>query len=143
MNSAGGIWIEIKPTLASSLTPRSFRKVFLYVDYYFNSQQQKIKIGNGQVEVTWQTLLTITYLIMVHAQVLDEYIHFALIYRTEHTYFVLTMKHLVNQDGEPTTPDKLATGTKPSISNLRVLFCTCFVSKATSHIDTNAPDMHH
>ena len=62
---------------------------------------------------------------MVHAQVSDEYIHFALMYTIDHIFPVLPIKHLVNQDGESTTPQKLATGTKPSVSQLRVLFCPC------------------
>ena len=36
--------------------------------------------------------------------------------------YCLTIKHLINQDGEPTTPHKLGTGTEPSVSNLCVLF---------------------
>ena len=59
---------------------------------------------------------------MVHARVSDLYIHFALMYTTDHIFTVLTIEHLVNQDGEPTTPHTLATGTKPSLSNPYVLF---------------------
>ena len=70
--------------------------------------------------MTWQTLQTIAHSIMVHAQVSDKYIHFLLMYTTDHIFPVLPIKHLVNQDGEPTTPQKLATGTKPSVSNLHV-----------------------
>ena len=32
-------------------------------------------------------------------------------YTTDHIFTVLPIKHLVNQDGEPTTPHKLATAT--------------------------------
>ena len=70
---------------------------------------------NGQVEVTWQTLRTITRLIMVHTWVYDKCIHFSIMYTTDHIFTVLPIKHLVNQDGEPTTPHKLATTTKPSV----------------------------
>ena len=59
---------------------------------------------------------------MVHAQVLDEYIPFESMYMTDHIFSVLPIKHLVNQDGEPTTPPKLETGTKTELSNLRILF---------------------
>ena len=65
---------------------------------------------NGQVEVTFWTFRIITHSIMVYAQVLDEYIHFALIYTTHHIFPVLPIKYLIIQDGEPTTPQKLATG---------------------------------
>ena len=58
-------------------------------------------------------------------------------------YYFLQIRHLVNQDGEPTTPQRLVTGTKPSVSNLRVLFCPYVVQKATTHIDTEALNMCH
>ena len=53
------------------------------------------------------------------------------------------MEHLINQDGEPTTPQKLATNTKPSVSNLSVLFYPCFVQKATVHVYTKVLNMRH
>ena len=56
---------------------------------------------------------------------------------------VITIKHLVNKDGEPTTTHKLATDNKPSVSKVRVLFCPCVVLKATSHVDTKALSMRH
>ena len=84
--------------------------------------------------MTWQTLQTIAHSIMVHARVSDECINFALMYTTDHIFPVLPIKQLVNQDSEPKTPHKLATSTKPSVSNIRVLFCTCVVRKATALI---------
>ena len=51
-------------------------------------------------------------------------------YMTYHILSVLSAKHLVNQDGEKTRPHKLATGSKPSVSNILVLFCLCVVQKA-------------
>ena len=98
---------------------------------------------NVQVEVTWKTLQTISHSIMVNAQVSDEYIHFSLIYTTDHIFPVIPIKHLVNQYSEPNTPYKLAIGMKPSVSNLRVLFCPCLVQKATAHVDKNALNIHH
>ena len=67
---------------------------------------------NGQVEVTWRTLRPISNSTMLHAWISDKYIHFALMYKTDHIFPVIPIKHLVNQDGEPTMPQKLATGTK-------------------------------
>ena len=64
---------------------------------------------------------------MVHVQVSDKDIHFVLMYTTDNILPVLTIKHLVNQDSEPTTPNKLATGTKTSVSNLHILFLSCVV----------------
>ena len=91
---------------------------------------------NGQVEVTWRTLCKIAHSLMVHARVPEVYVHFALMYTTYHIFPVLPIKYLINEDGDPTTPYKLATGTKPSVSHLRVLFCPCVVRKATAHVET-------
>ena len=60
---------------------------------------------------------------------------------TDHILPVLPIKKVVNQDCEPTTPQKLATGKKPSVSNLHLLFCTCVVRKETAHIDTKTLNM--
>ena len=79
----------------------------------------------------------------MHAKVSEAYIHFALMHTTYHIFPVLTIKDLINEDGDPTTPYKLATGTKPSVSNLRVLFCPCVVQKATAHVGTKALNMCH
>ena len=92
---------------------------------------------NGQVEVTWRTLRTVAHALMVHARVPEVYVHFSLIYTTDHIFPVLSIKDLINEDGDPTTPYKLATGTKHSVSYLRVLFCLCVVRKATSHVETS------
>ena len=80
---------------------------------------------------------------MVHARVSDEYIHFALMYMTDHIFPILPIKQLVNQNGERTTPQKLATGTKFSGSKLCVLLCTCVLQKATAHVETKAFNMIH
>ena len=56
---------------------------------------------------------------------------------------VLLIKHSVNQDSEPTTPHKLATGTKHSVSNLPVLLCRCVVQKATAYVSPKALNMRH
>ena len=64
-------------------------------------------------------------------------------YTTDHIFPVLPIKDLRNEDGDPTTPHKLATGTKPSVSNLRVLFCPCVVREATAHVETKTLNMRH
>ena len=98
---------------------------------------------NVQNEEKWQTLRTIAHSIMVHAHVSGEYINFALMYNNDHIFTVITIKHFVNQDGEPTMSHLLETGTKPSVSNPRVLFFPCVVQKATAHVDTKALNMRH
>ena len=49
----------------------------------------------------------------------------------------------MNQYGEPTTPHKLETVTKPSVSNLTVLLCSCVVPKETAQVDTKALNRRH
>ena len=98
---------------------------------------------NGQVEVTWRTLRTVAHSLMIHARVLVVYVHFALMYTTDHIFPVLPIKDLINEDGDPTTPHKLATGMNPSVSHLRVLFCPCVVRKATAHVETKMLNMRH
>ena len=97
---------------------------------------------NGQVEVTWRTLCTIAHYLMVHERVLEAFIRFTLIYTTYHIFLVLLIKDMINKDGDLTTPFKLATGMKPSVSHLHVLFCPCFLQKSTAHIGTKALNMH-
>ena len=41
----------------------------------------------------------------------------------------------MNEDGESTMPFKLATGTKLSVSHLRVLLFSCVVRKSAAHVD--------
>ena len=80
---------------------------------------------NRQVEVTWRTLRTIAHSLMVHARAPENCIHFALMYTTDHIFPVLPIKDLINEDGDPTTPYKLATGMKPSLSHLRFILSMC------------------
>ena len=80
---------------------------------------------------------------MVHARVQEVYVHFALMYTTYHIFPVLPINDLINENGNTTTPHKLATGTKTSVSHLCVLFCPCDVRKATAHVDTNTLNMCH
>ena len=72
---------------------------------------------NRQVEVTWRTLRKFSHSRMGHARVSEAYNHFSLIYRTDHIVPVLPIRDLINEDGDPTTPYKLATGTKLALSH--------------------------
>ena len=98
---------------------------------------------NGQVEVTWRALRTVAHALMVHAKVPEVYVHLTLMYMTDHIFLVLPIKDLMNEDGDPTTLHKLGTGTKPSVSHLRVLFCPCVVRKATEHVEIKTLNMRH
>ena len=79
----------------------------------------------------------------MNTQVPNENTHFSLMYTTHHKFTVLSVKHLVNQEGEPLRHKKLASGKKPSLSNLHVFFFLCGAGKATTNVDTNMLNMHH
>ena len=98
---------------------------------------------NRQVEVTQRTLRTVAHSLMIYDRTLEAYVHFALMYTTDTIFPVLPIKYLINEDGDPKTPHKLATGTKPSVSHLHVIFCPCVVWKATAHVETKALNMRH
>ena len=98
---------------------------------------------NKQVEVTWRTLRTIVHSCMVYARVLEGYIHFSLMYTTYHIFTVTPIKYLINKDSDPTTPYKIATGTKPSVSHSHVSYCPCVLRKATANVGTKALNMRH
>ena len=67
---------------------------------------------NGKIEVTWRTLRTIAHALMVDDRFPEVYVYFSLIYTIDPFYLVLSKKNLIDEDGDPTTPYKLATGTK-------------------------------
>ena len=98
---------------------------------------------NGQVEVTWRMLRTVAHSLMVHARVSEAYIHFALIYTTYYIFPVLPIKDMINKDGDPTIPHKLATCTKPSVSHLHMLFFPFVVQKATAQVEKKALNMRY
>ena len=72
--------------------------------------------------MTRKTLRTVVHSLMVHARFSEAYIHFALMYKIDQIFPVLPIKCMVNKDGEPTTPFKHATGTKPSVSHFFYIF---------------------
>ena len=78
---------------------------------------------NEQFEVTWRTLRTVVHSLMVHDRVLEAYIHFALMYTTDHIFPLLLIKYLINEDGDPTTPHKLATMQKAVKKPMSIQLC--------------------
>ena len=82
---------------------------------------------NGQGNVTRRMFRTTSHLLMVHARVLEAFIHFTLMYAADIILTVLPIKDLIKKDGKPTTPYKLATGMKSPILHLCVLFFPCVV----------------
>ena len=98
---------------------------------------------NVQVKVTRRTLHTIAYFLMLHVNVLELYFHSVLMYTTYHIFPVLPIKDMIYEDGYLTTPIKLVTGKKHSVSHLNVSVCPCDVQKATAHIGTKTLNMLH
>ena len=90
-----------------------------------------------------EMLRIITHSLMVHAIVLEAYIHFALMIMTDHIFLFLLTKDLINKDGEPITSFKLATGIKPSVSNLRVLFLNVLYGKLLHTLKKKALNVCH
>ena len=88
-------------------------------------------------------LRTIAHSLMVHARVSEAYIHFASMYTIYYIFLVIPIKDLINEDGDPTRPYKLATCMKSSVSHLRTLLWTCVVRKATAHVGTKALNMRN
>ena len=65
------------------------------------------------------------------------------IHEYDRSYFpVLSFKDIINEDREPTTPFKLVTGKKTSVSHLRMLFPPCISQKYTENVDKKALNMH-
>ena len=58
---------------------------------------------------------------MVHARILEEYIHYALMYTTDHNFPVLPTKDLIKKYSKPTTPFKLTIG-----KNLQYRIYACY-----------------
>ena len=81
--------------------------------------------------------------LMVHDIVPEVYVHFELMCTTDHIFPVLPIRDLINEDGNPTMSHKLATGTRPSVSHLRVLFFPCVARRDTVHFETKTLNMRH
>ena len=112
---------EYKLMLARSLPPRTFKKVFVYADYYLHYRRQTI--SKWIFKLKWHGVygeLLHTWLLCMHKFWTNTYI-FIYVQDLSHIS-VLPIKRLINQDGEPTIRHKLSTGMKPSVANLRVLF---------------------
>ena len=56
-----------------------------------------------KVEVPWKTLRMIAHSLMVHARVLEAYIHFSFMYTEDHILPVLPIKYLISKDGNDHT----------------------------------------
>ena len=54
--------------------------------------------------MTRRTLRKIAHSLIVHVRVSEAYIHFALVYKTDHIFSVIPIKDMINEDVDPTTP---------------------------------------
>ena len=93
--------------------------------------------------MTRRILQNITHSIIMHVWVLDEFIHFALVYITHHIFPFLTFNPLINQYDEANTLYKLLTGSNPSVSNLRVILFPCVVRKVPANNNGRLLNMRH
>ena len=106
---------RISSDAGTQFTSTEFKQECQTCGVYLTLAASENKEMNRKVEVTWRTLRTIAHSLMVHARVLEAYIHFSLMDTTYHIFPVLPIKDMINKDGDPTTPYKLATGTKTSV----------------------------
>ena len=127
----------------TQFTSTEFKEEFQTCGVHLTLAAPEHQEMNGQVEVTWRTLRTIAHSFMVHDRVSEAYFHFTLMYTTDKIFPVLPIKDIINKDSDPTTPFKLATGTKPYVSHLRVLFFPYVVRKYTAHAGIKALNMSH
>ena len=85
----------------------------------------------------------IEHSLMLHVQVLEARISFALMYMYDHIFVVLSIKDFINENRNSTISFKLATGMKHSLSYLHVVFCPCVLIKDTGHVGTKSLNMCH
>ena len=64
-------------------------------------------------------------------------------YTIYHIFLLLPIKDLIKEEREPTMSFNLASGTKPFVSQLRLLFCPFIVRKGTAHVTTKALNICH
>jgi hypothetical protein len=87
------------------------------------------------VERAWQTVTSMTRLMLVHARLPDTYYYHALRYATA-IFNVLSVKGIFNKDGVTSTPHELCRGHKPSmIQEFKVFGCPCVAKKYLATID--------
>ena len=75
---------RIKTDAGMQFTSKEFQEGLSVREGQLASSAPKYQEMNGQVEVTWRTLQSISHSIMVHARVSDKYIYIALMYMTDH-----------------------------------------------------------
>ena len=94
----------ISSDAGSQFTSSEFKEELQTCGVYLALAAPEHQEMNGQVQVTRITLHTIAQYLMVHARVSEAYIHFPLMYMTDHIFPVIPIKYLINKYDKPTTP---------------------------------------
>ena len=134
MNLDGAIWKEFQQMQVCSLPLGILKNNEKIAEFIWSNKAPEHQEMNGQVELIWRTLHTVSHAIMVYAIVLESYSNFTLMYTTYHICLVLPIKDVMIKSEKPTMFLKLSTGMKPSVTHFCVLFCPCVVRKANAHV---------
>ena len=89
----------------TQFTSTYFKEEFQTREVHLTLAAPGHKEMNTQVEAIWRTLRTVAHSLMVHARVLEAYIHFLFMYTTDHIFPVLPIKDMINEDGVVPAPD--------------------------------------
>ena len=132
-----GWWnMEIIQTDADTwFTSREFQEGLCVHGALLELEAPDLHAMNVQVEVTCQTLQNLAHSIMANARVSDKYIHFTIMYTTNHIFPFIPIKHLVNYEDELTNPKtwKLAENLQ---YQTHVLYCVYLLYERQLHMLT-------
>ena len=78
---------RISADAGSQFTSTEFKEQFQTFGFHLTLAAPEHQEMNGRVEVTRRMLRTITHSLMVYAIVLEVYIHFALMYTADHSFW--------------------------------------------------------
>ena len=86
---------RISEYAGTQFTPTEFKEECQTCGVHLTLAAPEHQEMNGQVELTWRTLRTVAHSLMVHARLLGSYVHFSLMYTTDHIIPVLPIKVLI------------------------------------------------
>ena len=79
-----------------NFTSKDFKEEFQTCGVHLKLAAPEHQEMNVQVEVTWRTLRTVSLSLMVHARILEAYIHFAFMYTTNKLFPILPINDMIN-----------------------------------------------
>jgi transposase InsO family protein len=88
----------------------------------------KKQYQNHLAECTWQTVSTMTRLVLVHVRLPDTFMYHTIIHACT-IFNVLPVKGLYNVDGNTATLEQLFVGDKPRIHHFQILGCPVVARK--------------